>query len=535
VQASVILLLAILASNVVTVWRATRLPAFPGRMEYYLMTMSGSWWAATAVFDANATEVGVKLFFSELAWYGIVTTPLFWMLFIRSYTRGSDSPQTSLNITLAVAAGLAALMIALTNQFHHMIYTSVIPDPTPNYPNQVIFNHGRVYFAIAACVYALMLATLVYTLRAAIVAPPVHRMQFLLLLLTAVVPWAANVAYNFGGLRVLGYDPTPLAFWILPITYNYTISRRKLFTVAPIALNSVYRAHPDAVLVVAPDGLVLMANPAGERLFPDEAPLVGKPFALLAARCRKDETVSIDEGDGEILRLGNKWYEYRRVPVIDGNVERACAYLLREVTAFVETQNKLCVAAKLMEERLDANLRLHEQLREMAVRDSLTGLHNRRILEDIGDRLIANADATGKPLAAVSLDLDHFKVLNDTYGHKAGDDALVMISDILIRSLRPNEVAIRMGGEEFLVLMPDIDTETAASRVEAWRAVLTTLPVATARGPVYLTFSAGVGAYPDHANDFATLLQKVDKAVYAAKNSGRDCIRLCRRSPRRVA
>jgi diguanylate cyclase (GGDEF)-like protein len=261
---------------------------------------------------------------------------------------------------------------------------------------------------------------------------------------------------------------------------------------------------------------------------------VGLPLDRLTDYFSRDDATAM-LSDRDVWCLGERWYEHRRVPVMDGTVERAHALVLRDVTAFMDTQRDLRVAAKLMEERLEANLRLHEQLREMALRDSLTGLYNRRIIEDIGDRLIANADATSKPLSAVSLDLDHFKQLNDSYGHKAGDDALVMVSGILSRSLRPNEVAIRMGGEEFLVLMPDVDVATAAARVEAWRTLLKIMPITTSRGEAFVEFSAGVGAYPDNASDFSSLMQKVDKAVYAAKNSGRDRVVICKTSPARAA
>jgi diguanylate cyclase (GGDEF)-like protein len=303
--------------------------------------------------------------------------------------------------------------------------------------------------------------------------------------------------------------------------------------VAPIALSAVFKAHPDVVVVVGIDGRVIMHNPAAERLFELESDITGAPFDQLVARF--DHGGDSTEPDGDLWRLDGRWYELRCVPVVEGRAEQARAYVWREVTAFIETQQELRVAAKLMEERLDANLRLHEQLREMALRDSLTGLHNRRILEDVGDRLIANADATQMPLSVVSLDLDHFKQLNDTHGHKAGDDALVLVSSILNRSLRPNEVAIRMGGEEFLVLMPDVDAETAVARAEAWQTLLASMPVPTPRGETVVHFSAGVATYPTHASTFAALLQKVDRAVYSAKNAGRDRVVISRPKQVRVA
>ena len=188
------------------------------------------------------------------------------------------------------------------------------------------------------------------------------------------------------------------------------------------------------------------------------------------------------------------------------------------------------MSTRLMEERLEANLSLQEQLHEMAHRDSLTGLNNRRILESISHRLIDGADAVGRSLVAVSLDLDHFKRLNDTYGHKAGDDALVAMAGVLSRSLRPGEVAVRMGGEEFLVLMPHADIEEARARTEAWRAVIRSLPVTTSQGVAEITFSAGISAYPDTAASFEQMLQQADKAVYAAKRAGRNRVVVARQA-----
>jgi diguanylate cyclase (GGDEF)-like protein len=204
--------------------------------------------------------------------------------------------------------------------------------------------------------------------------------------------------------------------------------------------------------------------------------------------------------------------------------------VLRDITDYLRAQQSLHVSTRLMEERLEANLRLQEQLHEMAHRDSLTGLNNRRILETIADRLVESADDVGRSLVAISLDLDHFKRLNDTFGHKAGDDALVALATVLARSLRPGEVAVRMGGEEFLVLMPHSDIEEARARAEAWRAVIRAQPVATSQGAAEITFSAGISAYPDTAASFEQMLQQADKAVYAAKRAGRNRVVVARQS-----
>ncbi|MCM5553108.1 diguanylate cyclase [Pleomorphomonas sp. NRKKF1] len=528
-QPAAVILALVVVGTAATTWHTLRIGSFPGRTDYLMLMASGCWWAICAILDVSSDAPELKLFYSELAWYGIVTTPISWMLFMSAYVRGGDLPNASFYTGLSIAAGLAMLAIATTNELHHLIYVAVTPDPTPAYPHQLHYEHGSVFFAAMIAIYFFMALTTVRTLWAAIHAPPVHRAQFAGLLISAMVPWAANAAYNLAGIRVLGFDPTPLAYVVVPVIYSFLVSRNQFLSLAPVALSAVVAAHPDGILVVSGNGLIAEANAAMRSIF-DGNLSIGQPFSSLGTNFGPADRASLFDG-GELVRRwqrGDRIYEVRTVVVGGVRHSESVAYVLRDVTAYLRAQESLHVSTRLMEERLEANLRLQEQLHEMAHRDSLTGLNNRRILESISDRLIDNADAVGRSLVAVSLDLDHFKRLNDTFGHKAGDDALVAMAGVLTRSLRPGEVAVRMGGEEFLVLMPHADIEEARARAEAWRAVIRSQPVKTSLGVAEISFSAGISAYPDTAASFEQMLQQADKAVYAAKRAGRNRVVVAR-------
>ncbi|WP_370675358.1 diguanylate cyclase [Pleomorphomonas sp. PLEO] len=528
-QPAAAILAFVVVGTVLTTWHTLRVGSFPGRTDYLMLMASGCWWAVSAFFDVSASDPAAKIFYSELAWYGIITTPISWMLFMTAYIRGSDLPNASLHTGFAIAAGLLVLAIAMTNDLHHLIYVAVTPDPTPAYPHQLLYQHGPVFFAAMIAIYFFMSLTAIRTIWAAIHAPQVHRAQFIGLLVSAMVPWVANAAYNLAGIRILGFDPTPLAYVVVPMIYGILVSRNQFLSLAPVAISAVVSAHPDGILVVSANGLIAEANAAMRTIF-DGKQLVGKAFAELGTTFGPIDRSSLF-GGGEFVRRwqrGERTYEVRTVVVDAVRHSQSVAYVLRDITDYLRAQESLHVSTRLMEERLEANLRLQEQLHEMAHRDSLTGLNNRRILENISDRLIDTADAVGRSLVAVSLDLDHFKRLNDTYGHKAGDDALVAIAGVLSRSLRPGEVAVRMGGEEFLVLMPHADIEEARARAEAWRAVIRAQPVVTSQGPAEITFSAGISAYPDTAASFEQMLQQADKAVYAAKRAGRNRVVVAR-------
>ena len=155
-----------------------------------------------------------------------------------------------------------------------------------------------------------------------------------------------------------------------------------------------------------------------------------------------------------------------------------------------------------------------------AATDSLTGLPNRRALHDALRRMVAQAGRSLAPLAAVALDLDHFKQINDRFGHEKGDDVLAAVGRLLADAVRDSDVAARAGGEEFCILLPDTDLDGALAVAEKLRAAVARLEVPGVDATI--TGSFGVASFPLHAMDTPTLLRKSDRALYLAKQNGRD-------------
>jgi diguanylate cyclase (GGDEF)-like protein/PAS domain S-box-containing protein len=170
-----------------------------------------------------------------------------------------------------------------------------------------------------------------------------------------------------------------------------------------------------------------------------------------------------------------------------------------------------------------ANIRLREALRTQSVRDALTGLYNRRYLEEVLEREVRRAARAAQSLGILMIDLDHFKAFNDTYGHDAGDAVLRETGTSLSRGIRAEDFVCRFGGEEFVVILPTANLEAACARAERLRLKMRELTILhQGKSMGMLTVSIGVAVFPDHGMSPKELMASADAALYEAKRRGRD-------------
>jgi diguanylate cyclase (GGDEF)-like protein len=170
-----------------------------------------------------------------------------------------------------------------------------------------------------------------------------------------------------------------------------------------------------------------------------------------------------------------------------------------------------------------SNLRLRETLRRQSIRDPLTGLYNRRYLEESLTRELARCSRRGLPLSVLMLDVDHFKQFNDTQGHAGGDALLSAVGQLLNSLLRGEDIACRYGGEEFTLILPETGPDDVARRAEEIRAAIAALTANNGDRPLpSVTASIGVATYPGDGEAGLVLIRKADMALYRAKHNGRN-------------
>lgn len=271
----------------------------------------------------------------------------------------------------------------------------------------------------------------------------------------------------------------------------------------------------------------VMAEPVIESMLPED-----RPQLLPLIRTRVERLLA---GEGENSYCDE--VELRRKDGTSVWTEVVTSYFYAPETGKVEiygvtrdigerkkSQDALGRANQQLRAQLEANQLLQDRLRVQADQDALTGLFNRRYLEEVLEHLLTRASLDRSPVSILMLDVDHFKQFNDSYGHKAGDLILRALGQLLRAQTRPIDVACRFGGEEFIVILPGAPLETALSRANALRGAFADLRVHYAGVNLRATVTIGVATFPAHGADSGELLRAVDKALYAAKAAGRDTV-----------
>jgi diguanylate cyclase (GGDEF)-like protein len=193
------------------------------------------------------------------------------------------------------------------------------------------------------------------------------------------------------------------------------------------------------------------------------------------------------------------------------------------VTVWIETAASLVVICWMVVRIQGQSHRLRRMLSELARTDALTGLINRRGFDEALTREYERNRRGGAPLAVLLVDIDHFKIVNDTWGHPAGDVTLRRLGELLTNAFRPTDVVGRIGGEEFAVLIPDCDPAGAVRRAHELCDRVRT----QARGWEHaITVSVGVAAHPEASSEPAGMIAAADAALYGAKAAGRDRVGL---------
>jgi len=300
---------------------------------------------------------------------------------------------------------------------------------------------------------------------------------------------------------------------------------RNLFNSVPVG---IYRSTPD--------GRFLDGNPALMKIlgYPDQETMLAANIKdlYLDGSIREQELALIEQGDVvsnhrmQLRRYDDAviWVQDSASAVRDSSGQTVHYYgRLEDITERVWTEMELQRANKQLQTHLAEIKELEAALREQATRDPLTGVFNRRYMDEVLQQELARAARKGGALSVVILDLDHLKEINDTYGHVAGGDkALQTLADTLKQMCRAEDTLCRYGGDEFLVILHDTPAQVACERAMQWKEAVAKIKFSSSDMEFRVTFSAGIATFSSQSSTGEDILIHADSALYRAKELGRD-------------
>ncbi len=341
------------------------------------------------------------------------------------------------------------------------------------------------------CIF-LMLRQILRRLRG---GSKLQRQQSLVLLAGVVAPLIANVIYIFlGGEKM--YDLTPLMFVVSVAAFMYAVLIQNLLNVIPLARVQVIEALEDAFVVCDTEFNFLDANRAARQLFPQLSRLAPGESMQRVEHFKSEGEVCIPSGDE--IRC------YKATPnyIQQGEKNSGVCIVFRDITE---------------ENRLLKNLHLQ------ATVDPLMDIYNRGTFFELAGTTLDSPEAKSCAFALLMIDVDHFKQVNDTYGHLCGDIALKNVATIVKNHCRKNDVVGRYGGEEIVVLLRDISAIQAFTTVEKLRKTIESTSISCRDNTINVTISIGVAHSPaGNAHSLENMLSQADSALYHAKSSGRN-------------
>lgn len=297
----------------------------------------------------------------------------------------------------------------------------------------------------------------------------------------------------------------------------------------PIARDIVMDHIPQLVVVMDANDLIIDANevaeiwagiPKAEMLGKDPIHIFTKWSQFLNRLLVTEETREEVTLSGEPLRI----VELMVIPIKNKNDGTLSGRVVvaHDITERKQAENDANDMNEILWGKIEEVESLQTQLREQAIRDPLTGLFNRRFFSESLEKEIAQAIRDNAPLSFIILDIDYFKKINDTYGHKCGDFILQTFAKFLSNNVRTADLLCRFGGEEFVILMPNASTESAYERAEVLRTQFEEMNINFENQKIKSTFSAGIATFPTHSGSSETVLSLADQALYQSKANGRN-------------
>lgn len=463
--------------------------------------------------EIHASTQQAVFFWVRFEHCGIQFIPPLWLMFSLSIM-GKWKKANPLHVALLLALPAAALACSQTLGGLNLLHPNAGLASGESL-SLFAYDRGWQIYLITAMQSAYIAVSFALFTAGFVRGGPVPRIQTALYWFGSTVPWVGSLIYNSGS-APYNIDVTPFLMSISVAFFMIGFLKVGILDIAPVARTVVFEDMKDGVLVIDRRGKITDFNPGMGTILP----------SLNSSRAAVDVRSALN-GYGELLGLLD-----REPPsTIDFKPsDKPNAPFYHVASARLKDKSGKDIGMLLTFHDMTEMKELQRRLEVMATHDDLTGLYNRRYLNQYAKAQIEEAKTFGCEFSLIMLDLDHFKRVNDTFGHSVGDEALIAVSEIFRRAVDGEDCVVgRFGGEELLAILPRTDAAGARAVAEKARAAIAGRRIPCEGVSLSITASFGVSSLTPVCDTLKELLIAADIALYEAKNTGRNKVCSSRR------
>lgn len=498
-----------------------------GALPLLLLTIAAAFYSFGYSLELISDTVEAVDIWSRFQYIGLPFIPVLWIFLAKSYTRNFSKKDIPILI-LAGIPGLITAIMRMTSQYHHWMYVDMSM-VFNGYFKVLEFSKGPWYYLhfvyfISCAAYAIHL----YLNKLQSVSG-IYKHQIRIMIIASLMPFI-SIFVNLMGFFPLGLDSGPFFILFDYLLFTLGIFRYSMILLVPLSRERVFEWIYDGVIVVDLNQNLIDFNQAAHHIFPSlTKSWVGMPpdplknihpdfIQLIRSRQESSLEGLVDTSEN----LEESQYEFL---MVQQDTEKESFYTVR----FKDLKNnEITVGTAIMITDVTHTKEMMRQLEKAAQQDVLTGLFNRRHFIDCTNSEILKKDSHCNKGVLILFDIDHFKIVNDTYGHQAGDLILKVISELTLENLSPSDFAGRYGGEEFILFLPNADMPQAMSVVTSIRKAFETQKTPWDSALVNVTASFGLTALKcssaNSIKSFDQMVKEADEALYKAKELGRNRI-----------
>lgn len=478
----------------------------PGVAALRFLFAAVLFWSAGQTLGTLVVSLEAKILIAKLNYLGICMVPVAWTVFALTYTqRVARLSQRALNAISVIP--IVTVILVFTNELHQLMWSNWYLENAKGYIG-LVTEYGFWFYVNAVYSYALIIVS-TGILTFALAQAKQHANTMVATIGAPICVGFANLFYLSPAYPFPWFDVTTLGFVLGIVLLERGVLHGGFMETAPIIRERIVEFLKDPVLVVSSNGMVMDVNQSALSTWPRPKGLL---YSNIADLIQNIPLSTLRDGKGNTeVTIEAQAFEIASTSLDQANPDANVALVFRDVTA---------------RRQADRQLRnLKDELERMAHTDSLTNMFNRRFFMQRLSEEFERVRRHGSVLSVLIFDLDHFKQVNDTYGHDVGDAVLVAVSEVVSEYKRITDVACRLGGEEFALLLPETGRQGAVNLANRIRQGVADYDYnASVSQQLSVTVSIGVATVSKRTAAPEAILKVADRALYKAKNGGRNMV-----------